>query len=125
MSPREDRKIVVFPSTEPADDVTGSVEAEVDQVARGQDRGVAVIADKDQLLFRAAQVPVAPRAVHGDAPLEHRPRDVQAPGYDSVGLTGILRADVDDDPAFGRSREGLEWLESGYPAGSHLDQTVQ
>ena len=35
---RGKRKTIVSPSLEPADDITGSVEAELDEVARGKDR---------------------------------------------------------------------------------------
>jgi hypothetical protein len=98
MAARCDRKAVVFPGLEPADDVTGSGEAKLDEVARGENRGVAVVADEDQLLVAAAEVPVAPRAIQGDPPLEHRPWDVHAPRDDAVEVAGVLRADVDDDP---------------------------
>jgi hypothetical protein len=54
--------------------------------------------NEDQLLVKAGEVEVAPRALQGDPPLEHRTRDVQAPGNDTVKITGSLRADVDDDP---------------------------
>src|SRR5450755_1494036 len=81
-----DRKTVVFPGLEPTDDVTGSGEAKLDKVARGENRGVAVVTDEDQLLVAAAEVPVSPRALQGDPPLEHRPRDVHAPRNDAVKL---------------------------------------
>ena len=86
------------PGFEPADDVTGSVEAELNKVAGCQDRGVAVVTDQDQLLVEAADVGVAPWAVHGDPPFEHGSRDVQASGNHAMKLAGVLRPDVDDHP---------------------------
>lgn len=93
-----DRKAVVFPGLEPTDDVTGSGEAKLDKVARGENRGVAVVADENQLLVAAAEVPVAPRAIQGDPPHEHRPRDVHAPRDDALELASVRRANVDDHP---------------------------
>ena len=97
-----DWKALVCPGLEPADDVTGSVEAEPDEVASGEYRGVAVVANEDQLLVEVAEVAVAPWAVQGDPPLEHRPRDVQASRDDAVELAGVVGADVDDDAVGGR-----------------------
>jgi hypothetical protein len=74
------------------------MEAELDQVAGGENRRVAVVANEDQPLVEAAEVEVSPRAIQGGAPLEHCPRDVQAAGNDAVNLAGVLRADVDDEP---------------------------
>ena len=96
-----DRKAIVFPGFESADDVTGSVEPKLDEVAGGKNRRVAVVANEDQLLVEASEVEAAPRAIHGDPPLEHRPRDVQTRWDDTVNLAGVRRTDVDDDPTGG------------------------
>lgn len=106
-----DRKAIVFPGLEPADHVTGSVEAKLDEVASGENRRVTMVANEDQPLVEAAEVEVAPRAIQRNPPLEHRPRDVQAPGDDALKLAGVLRADVDDDPVGRGGREGLSSIE--------------
>jgi len=49
-----------------------------------------MVAQQDQLLVEAADVVVAPGAVDGDPPLEHRPRDMQAPRDNAVELAGVL-----------------------------------
>ena len=57
-----------------------------------------MIANENQPLFHASEIYVAPRAIEGDPPLEHRPRDVQAVWDHPMKLPGVMRANVDDDP---------------------------
>lgn len=83
-----------------------------------------MVANQDQPLVQAAEVRIAPRAFQGDPPLEHRARDVQAPGYDAVKFPSVLGADVDDDPVSCRGRERFWRVKSGDPAGSLPDQAV-
>jgi hypothetical protein len=54
-----DRKAVAPPRLEPADDVAGAIEAELDEVTGGQNRRVAVVTDQDQMLVEASEVAVA------------------------------------------------------------------
>jgi hypothetical protein len=74
------------------------MKAELDEVSGREYRGVAVVTDQDQQLVDSTEVNVAPRAVDRDPPLEHRPRNVQAPRDDPISLTGILGADINDEP---------------------------
>lgn len=107
MTARSDREATVLPGLKSSYDVTGSIEAKLDEVTRGENRRVAVVADEDQPLVKAAEVAVAPWAVQCDPPLEHRPRDVQASGDDTETLAGVLRTDIDDDAVGRASGEGL------------------
>lgn len=66
-----------------------------------------MIAHEDQALVCVAEVRVAPRAVHGNSPLEDCPRNVQASRNDAVKDTSVLRADVDDDGVLLGCRERL------------------
>lgn len=125
MTERRDREAVASPGVEPADHISGVAEAELHEVARRENRRVAVVADQDQRLVEAPEVGVSPRAIQGDAPLEHGPWDVQGPGYDAVTLAGILGADVDDDGFHGRGGEGRGSLEAGDPLCGNPDQLVK
>lgn len=90
---------MVFPGLEPADDVCGKLEAELDEVARRENRRVAVIANEDQPLIQPAEVAVSPPTIHGNSPLEYGPRNMDAPGDHAVDLAIVLGADVDHDPS--------------------------
>lgn len=120
-----DRKTGTLPCFEPADHVTRSVEAELDQVAGGENGRAAVVTNEDELLVEAADMRVAPLAIQRNAPLEHRSRDVQAAWDDAVEFARVLRANVDDDPAGLGCGEGLRSIEAGDLVCSLADQAVK
>lgn len=122
---RDNRKTIVFPSVEPADDVTSSVEPKPDEVARGKDRGIAVIANENQPLFGAAEIEVAPRAVKCDPPFEHRSRDVQTLWDHPMKLARVMRANVDDDPVDRGGGESPSSVKPRDPARGLLNQTIK
>ena len=120
-----DRESVVSPGLEPADEVSGEVESKLDEVARGENRRVAVIANEDEPLAEAAEMPVPPGAVNGDPPFEHGPRDVHRLGDDAVKLASVLRANVDDDGIGRGGGKGVWSVEPGDPLRGLLEQTVK
>ena len=63
-----------------ADDVTGASEAQLDQCVGGENGGVAVVAEQDDLLVEVSQMGVAPGTLQIDAPLEHGAWDVNRAG---------------------------------------------
>lgn len=113
------------PRLKAPDDVAGPVEAELNQVAGGEDRRVAVIAHEDQPLVEAGEVLVTPWTVEGDPPLEDGPRNMEASRDDSTELAGVLGTDIDDEPVVRTRREGLGGREPGDVLGGFIDEGVQ
>ena len=84
-----------------------------------------MIANQDQPLVETTEMLVAPWAVDGDPPLEHRARNVHAPWNDPVKVAGILRADIDDGPVIYGGRKGVGSGEPGDLLRGLFDQTLE
>ena len=117
------RQTGVAPRHEAADDVACSCEAEIDEHGRGEDRGVALVAEKQDLLVDSLDVRVAQVAVGIDTPLEHGARDVQRARDDAVALPIGVGANVDQKrPSLdsGESVGGLDSLDPCVRIGNEL-----
>jgi hypothetical protein len=84
-----------------------------------------VVAHQHDLLVKAADVRVAPRALRVKPPFEHGARDVHRTRDDAVALAVDLPANVDEKRALLGGRMRVRGLEPGDLRSSSIKQLVE
>ncbi len=121
-----DRQPLPLPGHEAADDIRRPVKADLLERRGREDRRVAVRTHEHEPLVEAKDVGIPVRGVRVwiEAPLEHRARNVECPGDDSVSGALVVRARVDQERTGSLCRERLLRFEAFQPAARFPHEVV-
>lgn len=102
----------IAPGLETSNDIAHVLEAEVYERRGSEARGVAVVAEEDDVLVKAGDVGAAPVTLGIQAPLQNGAGNVQRARDDAVMYPVGVGPNVDDYRATLHGGTCLSWLES-------------
>ena len=118
-----DLKTIRGPGDKTADDVGCVLVPELVQPHGSEARGVALVADEDEVVFVSGKGRALVSRGRIDAPLEDAERDVHRAGDAAIPSANIAVTRVDEDPSGAHRGRGLRRRQSAQPGarrGKHL-----
>src|SRR5438552_5306932 len=118
-----DRKSVRGPGDKTADDIGRVLVAKLMQADRGEARGIALMADEDEIILVSGERGALVSRCRIDAPLKDAQRDVQRARDAAVPRPKIAVARIDEDPSGPHRVGGLRRRQPAQPGsrgGEHV-----